>query len=274
MQGRAPVPPMAPALPELEEYHPKISLACAALNPNEGWEGDKGREKGSVSPPPPCTGLGPTARLLTREQILQTTTPRQQQHRGARACCRMGPWYGTVPASLGCHGAAPERKAGDAGGWMGLDSPQTFAAGQGPGIGRGCWRRVTSWAAACLCCLRSVAAGCLSVPPRLSAVGSTAGRQPPALPAPCPWQVSGLRACPPPLCLALPVSRVTLDPAVPKLRAVPHGSPCSPASRGNARGDLCLLGIGNQPALPCLSRCCQRGQGITRPMRGARDLGG
>lgn len=27
-------------------------------------------------------------------------------------------------------------------------SPQTFAAGQGLGNGKGCWRRVTSWAAA------------------------------------------------------------------------------------------------------------------------------
>lgn len=29
-------------------------------------------------------------------------------------------------------------------------SPQTFAAGRGHGSGRGCWRHVTSWAAASL----------------------------------------------------------------------------------------------------------------------------
>lgn len=29
-------------------------------------------------------------------------------------------------------------------------SPQTFAAGRGRGSGRGCWRHVTSWAAASL----------------------------------------------------------------------------------------------------------------------------
>uniref|UniRef100_A0A8V5GYM6 Uncharacterized protein n=1 Tax=Melopsittacus undulatus TaxID=13146 RepID=A0A8V5GYM6_MELUD len=64
-----------------------------------------------------------------------------------------------------------EQREGDRGSWMMPDSPRTFAAGRGPGIERGCWRRVTSWAAACLWCLWSVAAGCLSVLPHLSAVG-------------------------------------------------------------------------------------------------------
>lgn len=54
----------------------------------------------------------------------------------------------------------------------GMDSPQTFAAGQGPGSGKGCWKRVTVWAAACQNhTLVGVASGCLSVPLHLCAGG-------------------------------------------------------------------------------------------------------
>lgn len=94
---------------------------------------------------------------------------------------------------------------------MGPHSPRTFAAGRGPGIGRGCWRRVTSWAAACLCCLRNVAAGCLSVPPRLSAAGAPPPHQL-RPPSPAPQNPTGIQArglCPSPLAPEHPWLRVT-----------------------------------------------------------------
>lgn len=51
-----------------------------------------------------------------------------------------------------------------------MDSPQTFAASQGPGSGKGCWKRVAAWAAACPShSLAGVVFGCLSVPLHLSA---------------------------------------------------------------------------------------------------------
>lgn len=189
---------MAPAPPGLEKHHPKISPACTALNPNEGREGDKGGHKGSVSVPPPCTGLGPTAWLLMRVQILQTLAASQPWHRGA-GHPRAGqdrPWGQDGAGVPAVSQGSAEQRAGDMGGLAALDSPRTFAAGQGPGIGRGCWRRVTSWAAACLWCLRSVSAGSLSVPPRLSAAGSTAGHQPPPCEPRVPRQGPGTRTVP------------------------------------------------------------------------------
>lgn len=140
-----------------------------------------------MSLPPPRTGIGPPARLLTGVQIRQNRGSRPAAARRCLGTPRAGqdrPWGRDSAGVPAVPRAAPERSAGDAGGWTGPDSPRTFAASRGPGIGRGCWRHVTSWAAACLCCLRSVAAGCLSVPPRLSAVGNTAGHQPLASPAP------------------------------------------------------------------------------------------
>lgn len=45
-----------------------------------------------------------------------------------------------------------------------MGSPRTFAEGQGPGSGKGCWRHVTSWAAASLT-NRWAAGGAAGSPP-------------------------------------------------------------------------------------------------------------
>lgn len=145
--------------------------------------------------------------------------------------------------------AALEQRAVDTGGWKAPDSPRTFAAGRGPGIGRGCWRRVTSWAAACLCCLRSVAAGSLSVPPRLSAAGSTAGHQPPARLLRIPRWGSGLGICPPPLCLALPAPKDTLQSSSSRQHSV--GLLTALRVRGMPEGNSACGESGNaQPGVP------------------------
>lgn len=168
----------------------------------------------------------------------------------------------------------PELRAAGRGWLQGPDSPRTFAAGRGPGIGRGCWRRVTSWAAACLCCLRNVAAGCLSVPPRLSAAGAPPPRQPHVS-----WQ--GL---PPSPVLGPAAPRGTPDPVVP----TPWAAPCQPP------GSLPATGAEQEP--PALRRehrgsrrclCCPASRGmlegssagscgwgsysVTRPMSGTRE---
>lgn len=55
-------------------------------------------------------------------------------------------------------------------------SPQTFAGGQGPGNGKGCWRRVTSWAVASPMnhwAAGAVAGSPLSVQPLLPAARKT-----------------------------------------------------------------------------------------------------
>lgn len=140
---------------------------------------------------------------------------------------RIGPWEVAVPRSRWCHGGALSREQG-CDGWMEPYSPQTFAAGRGPGIERECWRRVTSWAAACLCCLRSVAAGCLSVPPRLSAVGGTAALS--------PWP------CQP----CVPGGNVPLPCAWPRLPPGTYGCPSTLVSQGDDGGAMGMLGVGVQ----------------------------
>lgn len=139
-------------------------------------------------------------------------------------------------------GAGQDREMTAGWSWMELYSPQTFAAGRGPGIGRECWRRVTSWAAACLCCLRSVAAGCLSVPPRLSAGGGTAAISP----WPCqPLSPVGTSPCP-----VLGPASPQGHPVVPTFWEVPHGCPFLLGNDGGAMGML-RVGVQMLHSGPC-----------------------